>query len=80
MVGRSSGTLPTKVQILVLAPFPRVSRIYRCRGSLTADSKLLGLRAGPRMVAQTGGTHDLYWFGPPESTTLHPVRAAVYLH
>jgi hypothetical protein len=29
MVGRSSGTLPTRVQILVLAPFPRFSRIYR---------------------------------------------------
>jgi hypothetical protein len=29
MVGRSSGTLLTRVQILVLAPFPRFSRIYR---------------------------------------------------
>jgi hypothetical protein len=24
-----------------------------------------------------GGTQDLYWFGPPESRTLRPVRAAV---
>jgi hypothetical protein len=30
MVGRSSGTLPTRVQILVLAPFPEFSRIYWC--------------------------------------------------
>jgi hypothetical protein len=29
MVGQSSGTLPTRVQILVLAPFPGFSRIYR---------------------------------------------------
>jgi hypothetical protein len=29
MVGRSSGTLSTKVQILVLAPFPGFSMIYR---------------------------------------------------
>jgi hypothetical protein len=28
MVGRSSGTLPTRVQILVLAPFPGFSWIY----------------------------------------------------
>jgi hypothetical protein len=49
----------------------------RCRGSLTAGSKFLGLRAGPRMVAQTRGTQDLYWFGPPRSNTLRPVRAAV---
>jgi hypothetical protein len=30
MVGRSSGTLPTRIQILVLAPFSGFSRIYRC--------------------------------------------------
>jgi hypothetical protein len=30
MVERSSGTLPTRVQILVLAPFSEFSRIYRC--------------------------------------------------
>jgi hypothetical protein len=29
MVGRSSGTLPTRIQILVLAPFTGFSRIYR---------------------------------------------------
>jgi hypothetical protein len=29
MVGRSSGMLPTKIQILVLAPFSRFYRIYR---------------------------------------------------
>jgi hypothetical protein len=29
MIGRSSGTLPTRVQILVLAPFLGFSRIYR---------------------------------------------------
>jgi hypothetical protein len=29
MVGRSSGTLPTRVQILVLAPFLGFSRIYQ---------------------------------------------------
>jgi hypothetical protein len=29
MVGRSRGTLPTSVQILVLAPFPGFSKIYR---------------------------------------------------
>jgi hypothetical protein len=29
MVRRSSGTLPTRVQILVLAPFPGFSRIYQ---------------------------------------------------
>jgi hypothetical protein len=30
MVGQSSGTLPARVQIMVLAPFPGFSRIYRC--------------------------------------------------
>jgi hypothetical protein len=29
MVGLSSGTLPTRVQILVLTPFPAFSRIYQ---------------------------------------------------
>jgi hypothetical protein len=48
-----------------------------CRGSITADSKFLRLRVGPRTVAQTGGTHDLYWFGPSESNTLRSVRATV---
>jgi hypothetical protein len=48
-----------------------------CRGSLTADSKFLGLRGWPRTVLQTGGTQDLYWFGPPESNTLRLVHAAV---
>jgi hypothetical protein len=28
--------------------------IHHCRGSLTADSKFLGLRAGPRTVKQMG--------------------------
>jgi hypothetical protein len=46
-------------------------------GSVTADSKFLGLCAGPRMVAQIWRTQDLCWFGPPESNTLRPVRAAV---
>jgi hypothetical protein len=48
-----------------------------CRSSLTAGSKFVGLRAEPRTVAQTGGTQDLYWFGPPESNTIRPVRAAI---
>jgi hypothetical protein len=30
MVGQFSGTLPARVQIMVLAPFPGFSRIYRC--------------------------------------------------
>jgi hypothetical protein len=51
--------------------------LCRCRGSLTAGSKFLGLRVGPRTVAQTGGTQDLYWFRPPKSNTLRPVRVAV---
>jgi hypothetical protein len=29
MVGQTSGMIPTRVQILVLAPFPEYFRIYR---------------------------------------------------
>jgi hypothetical protein len=47
------------------------------QGSLTADSKFLGLRAEPWTIAQKRVHRGLYWFGPPESNTLHPVRVVV---
>jgi hypothetical protein len=64
---------PLLIQTPAAAPLPRLSN---CRGSVTAGSKFLGLRVGPRTVAQTGGTQDLYWFSPPESNALRPVCAA----
>jgi hypothetical protein len=39
--------------------------------------KTPAFRVGPRTVAQTWGTQDLYLFRPLESSTLRPVCAAV---
>jgi hypothetical protein len=39
--------------------FHQQKKVHSCRGSVTASSKFLGLRAEPRTVAQTG-VHRIY--------------------
>jgi hypothetical protein len=75
---------PIEQTILAESALPRwqgnpckAGQAYGCRGSVIVGNKFLGLRVGPRTIAQMGGTQDLYWFGPPESNTLCPVRATV---
>jgi hypothetical protein len=59
MVGRSSGTLPTRVQIIVLAPFPEFSRIYWRHALLPPSWNVSGKRHSRRRRGAIGDFRNL---------------------
>jgi hypothetical protein len=69
MVGRSSGTLPTRVQILVFAPFPGFSRIYR-------RYALSGKRRSRRQRGAIGDFENLHIAGAQSFGGAHRVEFA----
>jgi hypothetical protein len=81
MVGQSSGTLPTRVQILVLAPFPGFSRIY-WRYALSGKRRSRRRRGA---IGDFGNLQICRWIsssarscGPPPRRPIRPDAGVIF--
>jgi hypothetical protein len=77
MVGRSSGTLPTRVQILVLAPFLGFSRIYR-RYALSGKRRSHRRRGANGDFGNLRGANGDFWESPDLEVLIGVGFAYVY--